>query len=165
MENWTIATIWERLSGKKAPADAYPEGYVSHRKDGDYKKDGREWKKIPGSEGTAPEEMAHNTHFTIKKPYPVLMGGSEAKEKWHLITGDELTDKEQIAEGHGIHHIEAIKEKAARVFGIKGTNTTDWKKNKGIAQVSNDSRTFTLEIHWYEIKGHGKIFFKEKFED
>lgn len=165
MENWTIATIWERLSGRPALADAYPEGYVSHRKDGQYKKEGREWVKIPGSKGTDSDEMEIGSHFTIKHAQRVLMGGKEANEEWNLVVGDEVTDREKIAEGHGVKNIERIKEKVSRLFNITGTKNTDWTKAKGIGQVSDGGKIYVIELHWYEIKGHGKIFYKEKYEE
>jgi hypothetical protein len=69
------------------------------------------------------------------------------------VKGD-IEQIETIAEGSGIREFAGLRSQ----FGLG-----NWKKRKGIAQVSQPDGTHAwAEVHWYEAHGIGKVKMKVK---
>lgn len=139
--------------------DEYPEGYVSHRKDGDYIKINKKWHKLPGSENS---ELAYNpgTYFVAKNDLPVRIAG-ETEGDCFIPEGQEVTDIQHFAKGSGIRDVNKLRNKLEKLYGIK-TKVEDWTKSKGLCFVSYNGTMKFIELHWYDVKNFGKFDLKEK---
>ena len=66
----------------------------------------------------------------------------------------KIAQETTFASGNGIREIARLR----RVYG-KGR----WRKRKGIAQIQFENGTIrTVEVHWYEATGIGRLEFKIK---
>lgn len=151
--------------GLQEVLDAYPIGYVSHRKDGEYMKirqGSGGWIKLEGSENEN-FEYSKGTYFIAKADTPVLVDGSY-DEGWFLQKDGEVTDIQHFAKGSSIRVVNFLREKFEKMYGKK-TKVDDWTKSKGLGFITDGTEMRFVELHWYDVKNFGRFEIKYKLEE
>ena len=156
-----FAYIKNGEDGFQEVLDEYPEGYVSHRKDGDYIKTNREWHRLSGSSDEFLEYKS-GTYFVAKDDLPVRSANNSDKSCF-IPKGQEITDIQHFAKGTGIRTLNKLRNKVEFLYGIK-TRVEDWTKSKGLCFISDGQKLWFAEIHWYDVKNFGKFDLKEKWD-
>ncbi|MCR5081052.1 MAG: hypothetical protein K6B17_06900 [Treponema sp.] len=160
-----FAYIKNGEKGLQEILDEYPIGYISHRKDGVYKKKGKGsegWVKLSDSENEFQQYLS-GSYFVVKNDIPVKINGTY-DDGWILKKGEEVTDIQHFTKGAKIRVVNYFRSVLESRYGIK-TKVDDWTKSKGLCFITNGEKVRFVELHWYDVKNYGRFEIKEKFEE